>query len=56
MLKVFKYSVIYFHGFAIDFFVLAGFAISDHLGYTAVRNTDDFKEANMKASVKNAKD
>lgn len=48
--------MIYLHGFAIGFFVLAGCAISDNLVFIAVWNTDDFKEANLKASVRNAKD
>lgn len=46
----------YLHGFAIGFFVLAGYAISDHLVFIAEQITDDFKEANMKTTVRSAED
>lgn len=48
MLKLSKYTIIYLHGFATAFLILAGCAISDHLVFIAVWSTDNFKGANMK--------
>lgn len=48
MLKLSKHAIIYLHGFATAFLVLAGCAISGHLVFIAVWSTDNFKEANIK--------